>query len=38
MDEPSAALDGDADDYLARQCAARELGACVRAILRRASW
>jgi two-component system response regulator MprA len=32
MDEPSAALDGGADDYLARPFAARELGACVRAI------
>jgi len=32
MDEPSAALDGGADDYLAQPFAVRELGACVRAI------
>jgi two-component system OmpR family response regulator len=38
MDDPSAVLDGGADDYLARPFAARELVARVRAILRRASW
>jgi hypothetical protein len=30
MDEPSAALDGGADDYLARPFAARESPACGR--------